>query len=233
MPAFGGTTIRVTRNAPASSSTPCAANGQAVPTANSSAPSGGPTRFCRVMKPPSTRALPRARSSRRTIAGSSVASALSPNTSATPSANSAASTSATSTERVTIAATSTPSTPNRTTAAATTTRRRSMRSVTTPATSPSANGGSHCSVAASATRNGDPASLATRSGPAASASPSPRFVVHAAASSQRKDEPRRAGATTSPSRLTAEHFTSRCGPPRLDAAHDASISPPRRSSVAP
>ena len=56
--------------------------------------------------------------------------------------------------------------------------RRSSRSASTPAHRPKRNGGSHCSSAAMATRNGSWVWEATSSGPAAMASPSPRLLAH-------------------------------------------------------
>ena len=56
--------------------------------------------------------------------------------------------------------------------------RRSSRSVSAPAQRPKTSGGSHCSSAASATRNASSVFEATSSGPAASAMPSPRLLVH-------------------------------------------------------
>ena len=64
-------------------------------------------------------------------------------------------------------------------------RRRTARTAAAAATAASA---------ASATRNGSSVCDATSSGPAASAMPSPRLLVHDDASSHRKPGPRRAGA---------------------------------------
>ena len=69
--------------------------------------------------------------------------------------------------------------------------------------SPNSSGGSHCSSAASATRNGSCVSEATSSGPAASAMPSPRLLIHDEASSHRNPAPRRGGAATSTRRLAS------------------------------
>lgn len=66
-----------------------------------------------------------------------------------------------------------------------------------PATSPKSNGGSHWIVAASATTAAFGVSDATSSGPAASATPSPRLVVHDEASSHWNPLPSRAGTTPS------------------------------------
>ena len=183
--------------------TACAPNGQAAPTAKSAAPSGGPASWFSVMKPVCSRALATARSSRATSIGSSVCELLSAKTSAVLSTNSVTSTPAIDTWSVATASVSTATTAARARSTLTTINRRSSRSVSAPATSPNSSGGSHCSVAARATRNASCVSDATSSGPALSAMPSPRFDTHDEAISQRNPTPSRGGAATSTRRLTS------------------------------
>ena len=83
--------------------------------------------------------------------------------------------------------------------------RRLTRSATTPAYRPNNSHGSRCSNAAIATASGLCVWDATSSGPAASVIPSPRFVTHEEASSQRKLRPRRDGAMNSASQCTTAH----------------------------
>ena len=197
---WAGSRTRAIVATAARSSTPCATKGIEVPAANSAAPRGGPASWLTVMKPVWMRALPTARSSRCTSIGSNVPEALSANVSAVPRRNSATSTTPIDTVPVPMLATSSPRTMTRTTSTPMTSDRRSSRSVTTPAGSAKSSLGSHCRVAASAIRNGESVCWATSSGPAAMASPSPRLPVHTDDSNQRKSLPRRAGATTSPTR---------------------------------
>src|SRR5262249_33883593 len=90
----------------------------------------------------------------------------------------------------------------RTPSAAITMRRRSSRSDSAPAYRPKTNGGAHRSRAANDTRKASRVSDATRRGPAARATPSPTFVVHDDASSQRYPAPSRAGTRASTIFLT-------------------------------
>ena len=127
---------------------------------------------------------------------------LSANTSAVLSSPSATSATVTETRPVSIVSTRTASTTARLPSATITIRRRLSRSESTPACSPKTIGGAHRSSAASETRKALPVSEATSSGPAAAASPSPRFDVHDEASSQRYPVPSRAGSRTCTNLLT-------------------------------
>ena len=127
---------------------------------------------------------------------------LSAKTSAVPRRNIATSTAAIETVPLTTARASSTSTTARSRSTVTTISRRSSRSESAPAYRPKTSGGSHCSSAASATRNASWVWEATSNGPAAIAMPSPRLDTHDDASSQRKPAPRRGGATASTIGLT-------------------------------
>ncbi len=163
---------------------------------------GGPASWLRVMNPVWSRELATARSSRRTSIGVRVAVVLSAKTSAVASSPRASSATVTETRPAIIVAMRTLSTTARIPSAAITIRRRSSRSDSTPAYRPNTSGGAHRSRAASDTRNGSRVSDATSSGPAATATPSPRFVVQDDANSQRKPAPSRAGTRPSTTLLT-------------------------------
>src|SRR5659263_664342 len=202
----GGSAMREIVTAPNATTSAWVAKGNAVPTAKSSAPIGGPASWLTVMKPVWSRALAIARSSRSTSMGSSVCEELSANTSAVPSTKRETRTTTIDTRSVTTASARSIRTTARTTSTVTTMRRRSSLSVRAPANNPNINGGNHWTVAASATRAGLLVSEATTSGPAAIAMPSPRLLTHDDASSHRKPVPRRAGATVSTSRLTTARW---------------------------
>src|SRR5659263_649090 len=202
----GGSAMREIVTAPNATTSAWVAKGNAVPTAKSSAPIGGPASWLTVMKPVWSRALAIARSSRSTSMGSSVCEELSANTSAVPSTKRETRTTTIDTRSVTTASARSIRTTARTTSTVTTMRRRSSLSVRAPANNPNINGGNHWTVAASATIAGLLVSEATTSGPAAIAMPSPRLLTHDDASSHRKPVPRRAGATVSTSRLTTARW---------------------------
>src|SRR6266545_1714962 len=182
---WAGSPTRDTSSTPAAARTAWATNGHARPAANRAAPIGGPASWLSVMAPAWSRELATGRSSRCTSIGASVVEVLSANTSAVASRPRATSATVTVTCPVTIVTTSTLSTTARMPSAAITIRRRLSRSDSTPADKPNTKGGAHRSSAASETRNASLVSDATNSGPAATATPSPRFVVHDDASSQR------------------------------------------------
>ena len=197
-----GTTMREMRTAPSAMHTACTRKGHAVPAANSTAPTAGPTRLFMVSEPAEMRALPMPRSAFDTTIGSRVPVVVSANTSAVPSRNIVTRTTATFTEPVTSIAVRTARTPARTRSTATTSRRRSTRSASTPAYSPNSSQGRNWSSPLIATRNGSEVWDAISSGPAARAMPSPRLLVQDDPTSQRKDVPIRAGSTASTTRPT-------------------------------
>ena len=129
-----------------------------------------------------------------TSIGSRVVVVVSPKVSHTPNRNRAASTTAMPTMWVTIDAVSSTRMPTRASPVTTMIARRLRRSATPPAYRPNISHGSRCRNAADATASGLRLSDATSSGPAASVIPSPRFVTHVEASSQRKLRPSRDGA---------------------------------------
>lgn len=180
-----GSRTRDTSTTAAATSTSSVANGQAAPAANSAAPIGGPISWLRVMKPVCSRALATVRSSRCTSIGVSVPAVLSANTSATVSRPIAASAPIAVSVPVSIVATSPASTRTRARFATIMISRRSCRSDSTPAYRPNTSGGAQRSRAASEIRNGSSVSEVTSSGPAASATPSPRLLDQDEASSQR------------------------------------------------
>ena len=156
-----------------------------------------------MTKPAWIRALAMARSSRRTSIGSSVCEALSAKTSAVASRKSA-----TSTTRDRDRAgddrygdDAEDQRPARVDGARPSAR-RSRRSESAPAYSPNSSGGSHWTSAARETTKALFVWEATSSGPAASAKPSPRLLVHDDPSSQRNPTPSRGGATVSMSPVT-------------------------------
>src|SRR6185437_1657259 len=140
-----------------------------------------------------------------TSIGSSVVLVVSPKVSVTPNRNSAARTTATPTRCVRIDAVRSSRIATRTRPVATTMARRSSRSAYRPNNSQ----GSRCRNTAIATASGSRVCDATSSGPAARVIPSPRFVSHDEASSQRKLRPRRDGAISS-----ANWCTTTARPPR-------------------
>ena len=103
-------TIRETSQAPSATQTAWITNGNAIPSANSAAPIGGPTIWLAVIIPAMIRALPMPRSRFSTTIGSSVLVVVSAKTSAVPSRNIAPSTTAMLTTPVTMVAASAAST---------------------------------------------------------------------------------------------------------------------------
>lgn len=199
---WAGSTTLDTSSTPAATRTSWVANGHTTPAANRPAPIDGPTSWLSVMNPACRRELATARSSRPTSMGVRVVAVLSAKTSALASSPSATSAPATVTASATTRAVSTASTAARTESAVITIRRRSYRSAASPATRPNTSGGAHRIMAASAIGTGSWVSEAISSGPAAAATPSPKFVDHEDARSHRKPVPRRRGTRISAVRLT-------------------------------
>ncbi len=122
---------------------------------------------------------------------------MSANVSAVPSTNSATSTMTMLTASLTIVTARTARMAARTRLTAAMSRTRSTRSATTPACTPNSSTGRFWASAAIDTRNGSRVWLATSSGPAASAIPSPMLVMTDATSSRRNPRPSREGAIRS------------------------------------
>src|SRR4051794_4165389 len=175
-------------------------NGRAIPIANRNAPIGGATSWLVRSTDPVIRAFAIPRSSLGTRRGRMLALPMSANVSAVPSANRAASTTTMLTTPVaTLVASSARMTPRiRLTTAMS--RTRSTRSATTPAANPNSSTGRFWASTAIDTRSGSRVWLATSSGPAASAMPSPVFVTTDVRSSTRKERPSRGGAIASAAR---------------------------------
>ena len=126
-----------------------------------------------------------------TSIGSSVPAVASTNVSAIPSRNIVARTTAMLIRSAAIVEISTASTTTLARFPAITMRLRSQRSASAPASRPKRSCGTIVATPAIATSSGSSVWLATNSGPAESAMPSPRLLTHDDASSRRNGSPRR------------------------------------------
>ena len=183
--------------APSAKQAASVANGSAMPAANRNAPIGGAISWFVSSTPPVMRAFAMPRSSRRTIRGRMLWPPMSANVSAVPSTNRATSTATMLTCPVKMVPASRARITARTMLTAAMRRIRSTRSATTPAAKPNSRTGRFWARTAIETSSGSRVCDATRSGPAASARPSPTLLTTAVARSQRKLRPRRAGAMDS------------------------------------
>src|SRR4029079_660309 len=180
-----------------------------MPMANSRAPIGGASSWFVSNTPPDSRALATPRSSRLTRRGRTLWPPMWANVSAVPSTNSATSTMAMLTALLTIVTARTTRMAARTRLTAAMRRTRSTLSATTPACTPNSSTGRFWASAAIDTRNGSRVWLATSSGPAASAIPSPMLVMTDATSSRRNPRPSREGAIRSATTVNGDDTSPR------------------------
>lgn len=190
-----GSTTRDTSTTPRAIRIAWVRNGQADPTANRNAPSGGPPSWYAVRNPACSRALPMPRSLLLTSIGSRVRVAAVLNASAVPMANMAINTEMMFTVPLKMVPNNMAITRQRNASPTITRRRRSNRSASAPAHSPNNNCGRRSNRPARATRNALSVCEATSNGPAATAMPSPMLATQDEASSQRKPMPNRSGMT--------------------------------------